>query len=616
MEMMVLMSENESKPSNLLNKYMKHLSKTVVKDDNVKKVVFLTGVSAYSDNPINLFLRGPSSIGKTYNVTETLKYFDQEDVWYLGGLSPTALVHDKGILIDENGAEINWSDKPRKEDYKKEELHQFVADQAAWRERLEKSRYIVYLNNRILVFLEAPSFDTFNMLRPLLSHDKWEITYKFTDKTGKGSLRTTSVTLQGWPATTFCTSDIKYIEDLSTRGFTITPEMSNEKYRGVLKMQGHFDAFPFIHLDDREFVELRDLLHKVVHRMVISKGAEQSKEGAYPIIIPYAEKLSEIYPATMPRDMRDFKHFSTLIKISCLLNRFSRPQLEIYNKEGTEVKSFFSVATMQDWHCAFTIFSSLEETTRTGIPGHIINFYHSVVEPLCENGSTRYDELMRRYNEVAERTVSSRTIREWCDLLSKIGFLDNEQLDPDDKRRRLVTALKKQENSAYYGISKKYPFFSEKDAESWWETLKNIAETEKVIIRKSCESKNFITIGELISAILFCDFQPPITKLTDIIPANVEKPQISIIPQKSTFSFDQVVAIRTLESIRKRAYAGFCMSCGQGSVDMVQYPKPIIRYEVTLFNNEKILVCEDCGREIQNFLKEEMFRRGFEGAGA
>ena len=65
-------------------------------------------------------------------------------------------------------------------------------------------------------------------------------------------------------------------------------------------------------------------------------------------------------------------------------------------------------------------------------------------------------------------------------------------------------------------------------------------------------------------------------------------------------NFSQVKSIRKL----KYAYAGFCMSCGQGSVDMVSYPKPIIRWEVTLFNDKKLLLCEACGEEVQRFLKE------------
>jgi len=71
----------------LYDKFMLHLSRFVKRDEEAKNMVFLTALSAYTPEPINLFLRGESSIGKTYNVIETLKYFPEDDVWLLGGLS-------------------------------------------------------------------------------------------------------------------------------------------------------------------------------------------------------------------------------------------------------------------------------------------------------------------------------------------------------------------------------------------------------------------------------------------------------------------------------------------------------------------------------------------------
>jgi len=49
----------------LYSKFMKHLSRTVKRDKTIQNITFKVGLSAYSDNPLNLGLRGPSSIGKT-----------------------------------------------------------------------------------------------------------------------------------------------------------------------------------------------------------------------------------------------------------------------------------------------------------------------------------------------------------------------------------------------------------------------------------------------------------------------------------------------------------------------------------------------------------------------
>ena len=94
----------------MIEEFLRLVGRTAVRDVVTKLVVFLTGFSAFSEEPLNLFLRGPSSIGKTYVAMQTLKFFPQRSVMLLGGLSPTALVHDYGDLIDgRTGAKIDLS---------------------------------------------------------------------------------------------------------------------------------------------------------------------------------------------------------------------------------------------------------------------------------------------------------------------------------------------------------------------------------------------------------------------------------------------------------------------------------------------------------------------------
>lgn len=173
----------------IYSKFLRHLSRTVRRDVTAKNMVFLTALSAYTPEPINLFLRGESSIGKSYNVVQALKYFPKDDVWLLGGLSLTALIHQHGLLVDKNGNLILPSQKPDKDAPAEEK--------EAWTQRMHDARYLVELNNRIIVFLEAPHFETFNMLRSILSHDAHQISYRFTDKSGKGQLQTQHVVIQG-----------------------------------------------------------------------------------------------------------------------------------------------------------------------------------------------------------------------------------------------------------------------------------------------------------------------------------------------------------------------------------------------------------------------------------
>jgi len=555
-------------------RFLADFDKKIACDDIVKRVIFLTALSAYSPEPMNLFLKGPSSIGKTFNTITVLKYFPQEDVWYLGGLSPTALIHERGILVDEYGNLIDLSEKPRKSDFKKDPKG-YQRALREWEERLRNSHYEIVLSHKILVFLEAPHFDTYMMLRPLLSHDTPEISYKFTDKTGKGGLRTSHVILKGWPATIFCTSDVKYIEDLSTRGFTVTPEMTEKKYRKAIRLTAQSLAYPQTD-EDQRFYKLKGFLHHII---------ERCKKGFNKVLIPYAEKLSETYPAFLPRDMRDFKRFLTLIQINAILNRFNRPILEIHKRQRTK---YYILADMHDLNEALYIFQNLEETTRLGIPGHILSFFKEIVRPLCrEKDLVTYKDLTDEYNKRHRDKRSTRTIRNWCETLDNVGLI-NVEPHPNDKRFKIVVLTA--ENVENYGISIKENFFSIKDLKEWFFRLKNNVETDAVYIRKKFNEKpdiDFITINsDKISALFSEHFSSSILKI-------IEKKELKCeLPHFSTFSLDEVEECTELNLMQ----VGECAYCRKSPVRLT--------HSVRTYEYAGLFICEDCAQLVKRSLEK------------
>jgi len=622
-----LLDEIKNDPD-ILARILKHLGKTVVRDEVVKKIIVLTGVSAYSDDPINLFLRGPSSIGKTYNVREALKYFPQEDVWYLGGLSPTALIHDYGVLVDENGNPISFLEKPRKADYKDErgKLDRVAYQNAlnAWEEKIRKSRTLIDLHNKILIFLEAPRLETYNMLRPLLSHDKREISYKFTDKTSKGMLRTSHVVLSGWPACIFCTTDIKYIEDLATRGFTITPEMSVEKYREACMLQAKMDTSPFTWVEyDQELDLIRNYISTLASYAKIAKS-----RYAFKVLIPYAEKLAEVYPAEYSRDMRDFARFRSLIKVNAMLHYPMRPQL-IIEKNGK--KQRFLIATTKDLEVAYSIFTELHETTRTGIPGNVLDFFHNILEPLYKsNGPLHYSTLAEAYNREHARTVSSRTIRDWCQLLADIGWVDITP-DPDDKRKKLVSVIKK--NSGIleiYGGTEFNDLFGLKNLKEWFIRLKNIAEINgshiyiKFLDIVIDNPEKFSIIEDpKISAIFSANLNALNQKIKPKKSLNYELPEFSksfksekeASEKSSPQASNQKITVEKEEKSEPPDFSEFskhvvgikrlrltefgeCWLCHRTPVELTHICET--------FTGSSQLVCEDCALQIKRQIRSEM----------
>jgi len=119
------------------------LELTVKKDTENKLATFLCELSAYSENAqFNISFNAPSSTGKSFIPTEIAKLFPHDDVMEIAYCSPTAFFHDVGEF-----------DK-------------------------EQRGYLVDLSRKILIFLDQPHNELLARLRPLLSHDKKEITLK------------------------------------------------------------------------------------------------------------------------------------------------------------------------------------------------------------------------------------------------------------------------------------------------------------------------------------------------------------------------------------------------------------------------------------------------------
>jgi hypothetical protein len=83
-----------------VNYIVNTVKKTVKCEDPLIRQILYTAVSKNTSNPQNLGILCPTSEGKTYAVTETLKYLPKSEVWNIGAMSPKVLIRDHSILID------------------------------------------------------------------------------------------------------------------------------------------------------------------------------------------------------------------------------------------------------------------------------------------------------------------------------------------------------------------------------------------------------------------------------------------------------------------------------------------------------------------------------------
>jgi hypothetical protein len=397
-----------------LKDFNRYFDLLITNDEEARLAVFLTCLSAYTDEPLNLFLRGESSTGKTWITTNVADLFPPEDVWPLGGLSPKALIHEKATLVDEEGKEINLDEMPPKEDA--EAYHEFMR-------RVMNATHVINLSKKILVFLEAPSRETFDMLRPILSHDKYEIEYRFVEKSAKGRLSTMRVIIRGWPATIFCTPRVEYLEELATRSFTVSPQISEEKIKNANMITAKLNSS----LAFRQSLENTAEPLKRYIRMLRDNDLE--------ILNPFSELLAELYPSNMPRAMRDFKHLLGFVKALALLNFPRRPY--IYGDKE------MLVATWRDVEVAFTLFKKIARQTFYGIPATVLKFYELLESKnLSEFYSTDAESLWNSTYPNEKR--GNRAIRMWLETLEQANLVSSEP-DPSD-RRRFIYRLVKQSN--------------------------------------------------------------------------------------------------------------------------------------------------------------------------
>lgn len=563
----------------LESKFMKYIGRTVKHDEVSANLILKTGLSAYTREPLNVFLRGDSSIGKTYVVVNSLARFPKEDVWNLGGLSPTALVHDRGQLVDKNGEPITAISKPEKDstDEEKEAYEEY-------REKLKTAYYLVDLQGKILVFLEAPNIDTFNKLRPVLSHDVWEISYKFTDTRGRG-LSTTHVVLRGWPATIFCSTSEEFVQDLATRSFTFTPETTEVKYKDANILAGCKAAFPWKFERDSDAILLESYL---------TFFKDQMKD--LQTIVPYAEKFGELFPAKFPRSMRDFKHVLGLVEVSALFHLAQRPVLVRILKDK---RTLYVLATRADYESTVKLWERVKETTETSAATHILKFFHEIVEPMMKTRAMfTIRDLVDAWNEkFSNDRKSSDSIRNYVDFLCDINYMTKER-DSTDRRQNLLYVIKQE--SGKYTENALSVFFTLESFKEWLNAAKTITEENHVSLREKFCINIEVTPEEVYEE-YFSDtkqdfsvnsLSPIQTSLVESIENKTQNEEIVQYPQNSIEAL--ATQILKLEPVTTNIQDR-CFVCGfQGRMDL----------QATARDGTYGFLCAHCGQKLQEKVKE------------
>ncbi len=236
-------------------------------DDN-KAILYLAYTSRLLDRPVNLIVKGESSVGKNFLVQTASKFFPPEDVFSLTSLTPKS-------------------------------LHYMQRD----------------LAHKVLLLAESVGGeDASYSLRSLQSEGEICIATVVKD-VDTGKLVTEEVRVQGPVVIVETTTKSHLHPENETRNFEIFIDESRGQTREILKASTlRYGPDP---LPDRE-------------ALVRPWQNAQRLLKKFRVVIPYRDALWQLFPEHPVRVRRDFPRFLALIEVCTLLHQYQREQQDDY----------------------------------------------------------------------------------------------------------------------------------------------------------------------------------------------------------------------------------------------------------------------------------------------
>lgn len=176
------------------------LKEARLEDRLVRQLFYVIG-SAYTNNPINLAINSPSGEGKNYTIRKVAEKFPEEDIIRLSGMTSKSIFHKRGVPVIKNEETREYEPIDDKltdidnEIWEKEQeifrtnnketkkgLKAYIKDLEKDKSDLwAKSKKLIDLSHKILIFLDTPPPELLNALMSLVAHDEYETEYDYVD---------------------------------------------------------------------------------------------------------------------------------------------------------------------------------------------------------------------------------------------------------------------------------------------------------------------------------------------------------------------------------------------------------------------------------------------------
>jgi hypothetical protein len=400
------------------------VKKTVKCEDALIRQILYTGLSSYiGDDPINLGIIAPTSEGKTYPVEECMKFFPKEDVYKVGSMSAKVLVRQKGILIDKNGEPIEQKIKDLTKrrnllDDKKENKEEKFNILEEIQNLFEDAKTLIDLHGKILVFLEPPQKEVWDILKPILSHDSPEIEFPFVNQTDREGHQTKEVVVRGWPSCIFCSakdeSNWPIWPEIKSRFLISSPNMIPEKYKQSTKLISTKYGSPNLIqqqtiISDNELDQAKNCILFLKQKITELRSKNNNSNGnKISLWIPYAELLEKELPSNKGTDVRLQKRIFSLLRIVPII-KFNFRKLLVLEDETSVI------ADLEDLKEVLSITQNFD-----GIPKFKAEFFNNIFYP-CFAKKTEPDSNNKEGKDKKAEEIIAVTTRQLCDYFKEIN---------------------------------------------------------------------------------------------------------------------------------------------------------------------------------------------------
>jgi hypothetical protein len=427
---------------------IKYVQDTALKEarreGRLTKQIFITMCSAYSNNPINLLINAPSGVGKNYVINKVASLFPEYDILSLAGMTDKALFHRSGKLVIKNEITVEYEsiedrisdldEQIEEKEYEisrthdrnlKQGLKSIIKDlEREKKELLKDARKLIDLSNKIIIFLDTPSEQLLSGILPLLSHDRYEIEYEFTDT--HNGIRTKNNVLRGWPAVIIAQaldySHSPRFPEYQRRFITTNPTMSTEKYNEAVNLISNKFSVPdliYQHtvVSDEEKNKARSIV--LVLKEQIQDICRDVKPGKNNVIIPFSDLILDLLPKEKAEDMTRANRLYTYLSFLPIVNFHNRPRIAIVKKGDTK-DQILPITTFEDLQNTISLMEYSD-----GVRPYILEWYYDIFLKAFEDKGDVIDSKTNSKGETLEETRIALTSQ---DLIRKHKEKHNETL--------------------------------------------------------------------------------------------------------------------------------------------------------------------------------------------